>query len=245
MDTTEAHEILRSTRRLRRGIRAQSRSVWFPLVLFGALVLASGAVCSNDPGSTRLNTLYWLVAAPLGYLAVYGYYRWRELRRGIGEEVRPYLAVGVTLALISTGFLAILLAPDASAVVASVAIGVAVVSWLLHRPFTAVVAALLAAMALVNAQVPILFYGSVLEANTAPVIGVAIAMLVLAWLEQSAFLAAVALVVGIVAGLSGLSIVDNFFDVLPHCGADLAGIGGFMLACGAGAGIVAWARRPR
>jgi len=40
---------------------------------------------------------------------------------------------------------------------------------------------------------------------------------------------------------SGLSIIDNLFDALPHCGYDLAGIGGFMVAAGLVAAL--WERR--
>lgn len=233
--------------------------MWFPLVLFGALVMGSGAVCSNGPpstggrlsivaiglASTDANTLYWLIASPIAYLAVYGFYQWRERHRGVGEEIRPYLAVGLTLALLSAGLFLLLLTPISSPVVTAVGLGVAVIAWMLHRPLVAVLIGALAILALVNAFVPILFYGHELEANTTPVICVAIALLVLAWLERSLFLGAVALTVGVVAGLSGLYIVDNLFDSLPHCGADLAGIGGFMVACGAAAASVEWARKPR
>ena len=43
--------------------------------------------------------------------------------------------------------------------------------------------------------------------------------------------------------LSGLYIIDNLFDALPHCGSDLLGIGAFMVVAGAGAAVVERVRR--
>jgi hypothetical protein len=237
MGAIEGHEaagMLAEAGGLRRRTRAAGRFTWFPLVLFGLLTIASAAVCSNSGRFERAG-VFWLVAGPVGYAAVYAFAKRRETRQGIGQRVGPYLAAGLTLAVISTGFAAYVLAPDAAVVAAAVA--VAVVASMLRRPQVAVVAAGVAVVGVVNQIVPILFYGSVLEANTAPVIGVAIALLVLAWYQRSVALGLIAVAVGVMAGLSGLFILDNLFDVLPHCGADLSGIGAFMVVSGAGMAV--------
>ena len=117
MDDAEAsaHELLglaeaaqRRTREARRG------RFWFPLVLFGALVIAAApwyhqsqstprscqaGLCPVriPTGTTHGATVYWTVAVILGYAATLGYYRWRATRVGVASRVWPYLAVGFGL----------------------------------------------------------------------------------------------------------------------------------------------------
>jgi hypothetical protein len=87
-----------------------------------------------------------------------------------------------------------------------------------------------------------LVFGYQLVPSAAPVAAVAVGLLVLAVQVRSPWLSITAVTVGVLAVLSGLYIIDNFFNTLPHCSADMAGIGGVMLIC---AGIAAVADRRR
>jgi hypothetical protein len=237
-ETVGAGTMLAEADALRSRTRRARRSTWFPLVLFGTLTVLSAAFCSNDPISAG-DSRYWLLAGPLGYLAVYGFSRWRETHKGVGWDAGPYIATGLVMAVRSTGFAWLFLGGTGPVTIAALA--VAVVAGMMRRPLVAAAALAIVIIAVVNSFVPILFLGSVLEQNTAPVIGTAVALLVLATYERSIYVAAVAVVAGVLAGLSGLFIIDNLFDALPHCGADLSAIGGFMIvAGGVGVGIDRW-----
>ena len=100
------------------GIRA---SVWFPLVLFGALALAVSPLYTQPaPGTADLLHLplyflgtldptaadakailiFWLVAAPLGYLATFVFYRTWARRHGVEFPARSYLLTGLALLML-------------------------------------------------------------------------------------------------------------------------------------------------
>ncbi|MBC3841014.1 hypothetical protein GXW82_14195 [Streptacidiphilus sp. 4-A2] len=117
MDDAEvnAHELLGLTEAVRRRTReAMGGRFWFPLVLFGALVIAAApwyrqpqpapASCQDNlcvvripAGSMHGATVYWVIAVVLGYAATLGYYRWRAARVGVVRRVWPYPAVGLGL----------------------------------------------------------------------------------------------------------------------------------------------------
>jgi hypothetical protein len=252
----EAEWAQRTTRRVK-------RSVWFPLVVFGALTMVSAALCVNDAfqPSNALST-FWLVAGPLGYAAVYGFYRRRELTLGVGDRHVAFVAAGIVLLLFTAQFAVDvrLVAPGLSYShllspasylgrwwFLAAAVAGLVVSLVVRRKGLAILAGFLAAAsALLLSRFVLpeaLFLGQNLLPNTLPVVVVVLALLVLAGLQRSLWLGVVGLAVGVLAVLSGLYIIDNLFDALPHCGSDLPGIGAFMVVAGAGAAVVERVRR--
>jgi hypothetical protein len=105
-----AHELLGMTRAAVRRTRAARRGFWFPLVLFGVLVIAAtpwyrtptpacgaGLCTISRAGDVWAATLYWLVAGGIGYAITVGYYRWHAARVGVAGRVWPYIATGVGL----------------------------------------------------------------------------------------------------------------------------------------------------
>jgi hypothetical protein len=116
------NELLSTSRDLTRRVRAAQRGAWFPLMLFGGLTLLAIAVyrlghrdltCRSIAvanGSGRICAVYanaafvyWPIALMLAYVAITTFYVRRSRERGIGTPVRPYVLVGVVLALVLTG----------------------------------------------------------------------------------------------------------------------------------------------
>jgi hypothetical protein len=103
------------------GTGTVSGATWFPLLLFGVLSLAASPLYAPAPSGTadllRLPdyfsraadpssanpgaiAVFWLVAAPLGYLATLVFYRARARRRGTGFPTRSFLLTGLALAVL-------------------------------------------------------------------------------------------------------------------------------------------------
>ncbi len=111
---------------LRRRTRQARGTPWFPLILFGLLVLASTPLyadpvatcpvtqsyCSGEISVSPLNSFFpggvftaspaavatfWLVAGPLGYLATGAFYWARSRRRGVAISPVTYVATGLGL----------------------------------------------------------------------------------------------------------------------------------------------------
>ena len=88
----EASTRLRELEELRRRTRTSLQSFWYPLVVFGAITLASAPLCELAPGWAL--GVYWLVGAPAGAAAVARHYRLRELELGVTGPALPYIATG-------------------------------------------------------------------------------------------------------------------------------------------------------
>jgi hypothetical protein len=91
----EAARTLTSIRETRKRTRAELRSYWYPLVVFGVLMLVSTPFFKLWDGAGV--GAYWLVAAPAGMAAVARHYRRRELDAGLATAPRPYNVVAVCL----------------------------------------------------------------------------------------------------------------------------------------------------
>ncbi|MCA1674079.1 MAG: hypothetical protein LC799_18400, partial [Actinobacteria bacterium] len=83
---------------LRRRTRGLLRSSWFPLVVFGPLMLASVPVGLLGGGPAV--GVFWAVAGPAGGVAVGVYYRNRALQLGVSRSPLPYAA---TMAMMMVG----------------------------------------------------------------------------------------------------------------------------------------------
>lgn len=111
---------------LRHRTRRARGTPWFPLMLFGLLVLVSTPLyvdrvpdcpvsqsyCTGQISVSPLNSffpggvftasplavaVFWLVAGPLGYLATGAFYRARSRRRGVAVSPLAYVATGLGL----------------------------------------------------------------------------------------------------------------------------------------------------
>ncbi|WBB68353.1 hypothetical protein [Micromonospora sp. WMMD812] len=110
-------ELLASVAALRRRSRAARHAYWFPLVLFGLLIVAAAPlyVESAEPGPLRAASpnpaltglggdflehsaalgWYWLAALIGGFLLSLRWYRWYGQRVGLQTPTRAYLTAGV------------------------------------------------------------------------------------------------------------------------------------------------------
>ncbi len=91
----DAIDVLRQVEAVERRTRSLMQAFWFPLVVFGALTLASAPVQWATSGAAI--AVFWALAGPLGGAAVGWYYRSRELRVGLTVSPTPYIitAVGI------------------------------------------------------------------------------------------------------------------------------------------------------
>jgi len=109
MGTETARDLLDEADRARSRARAGRRGAWFALTVFGALVLAAAPlyiareITTYPDGSSMWVSggwwvsLYWLIAAPLGYLVCVRYYRRRAERTGVAGAIWPWVATGLGL----------------------------------------------------------------------------------------------------------------------------------------------------
>jgi hypothetical protein len=91
----EAARTLMSIRSTRERTRADLRSYWYPLVIFGVLTLLSTPFFDLWDGAGA--GVFWLVAAPAGMAAVARHYRRREFRAGLTVASRPYVVTAACL----------------------------------------------------------------------------------------------------------------------------------------------------
>lgn len=145
----DAVALLADTHSIRDRTRASMQALWFPLVLFGLLSLASAGVSWRSGGEAL--GIFWLIAAPVGIVATSIYYRRSEHRIGLETPVLPAV-VGVAVIIIGcfgTGFLGGALdAPRLSAAGPPLAIsaGYLIFAWVNRRAWLAATAFALAAL---------------------------------------------------------------------------------------------------
>ena len=97
-----AADTLQAIERVRAETRANLRTFWFPLLVFGSLTLASAAaIVLAGPAAVGV---YWSVAAPLGVVVTFRYYHRRE--QGLGLEARPAPYVATAIGMMVGCFLA-------------------------------------------------------------------------------------------------------------------------------------------
>jgi hypothetical protein len=96
--TDEAVNTLDQLTALTEQTRRELQSLWFAIVLFGALTLLSLPFLSIGDGVGA--AVYWAVAAPVGIFAIGWHGRRRVQAVGVSRAPLPYLAtaVGVTVA---------------------------------------------------------------------------------------------------------------------------------------------------
>lgn len=91
----EAQALLADADAVRAQTRAGLRNLWFPLAVYGPLLMLSAPFFSIWDGAAV--AIFWLIAAPAGWLVVSRHYRDRALALGAGPPARPYITTGVAL----------------------------------------------------------------------------------------------------------------------------------------------------
>lgn len=147
-----AEETLQEVERLRRRTRTGLGAFWLPLVLFGALSLASAGVVASAGGEAL--GVYWAIAGPLGGIAVGVYYYLRERSIGVQRPATPYVvtAAGIIVGTFAVSGVASTLDLEAAAAAAPaivVSIGYVAFAWLERNGLLAFIAAALAVLAAV------------------------------------------------------------------------------------------------
>ncbi|UQU65838.1 hypothetical protein COUCH_05850 [Couchioplanes caeruleus] len=113
-------ELLATMHELTRRVRVAQRGTWFPLLVFATITLLAIPVyryapyldvfgrCRSGPDYTvcpapnPTELGYWAVALLLAYTVIAAFYIRQSLRRGVGTPIRPYVVVGVVLAVLMT-----------------------------------------------------------------------------------------------------------------------------------------------
>lgn len=210
VDTTTkqaADEVLGGVERVRSAARTRVRGAWFPLLVFGALTLATiplydrpfgGGNSSSSmtpyyaglPGarSQLVAYLFWLVFAPLGYVACGAWYRRRAGRLGVSFRWERWVAAGLGLFALLQALLAMPTGEPGRSIDIDTGDGVGV----LITPSGPSAAVEFRAGA---------------AAFLTPLVAVAIGLLVLAWIERSWTVAVVAVLYG------GFTVIVNTYGL--------------------------------
>jgi hypothetical protein len=112
----QAKDWLARVREVRVAVRRARPGYWFPLLVFGAIVLVSTPLYVQNPipgsqagsmpayfpaGDLTDNparvAVFWVVALPLGFLLVTLYYGMRARRRGVEVSLNAFLLVGLSV----------------------------------------------------------------------------------------------------------------------------------------------------
>jgi hypothetical protein len=113
--------LLADSRRLAQQVRRAQRATWFPLLVCAAVTLAAIPVygfgaraltCRSGPAVpfggrvcavyVPAAFVYWPIALVLAYLVIAAFYLRRARARGLGTRVRPFVVAGIVLALLLT-----------------------------------------------------------------------------------------------------------------------------------------------
>jgi hypothetical protein len=139
----DAVDVLRHVESVQREARTLLQAFWFPLVVFGAITVASAAVQWAWPGSAV--GAFWAVAGPLGGIGVAWYYRTRGIRLGLSASPTPYVVTAVAI-LLGAFLLPMLTSGDLQEVVSvfAVAAGYLAFAWIDRSPTLAGLAVFMA-----------------------------------------------------------------------------------------------------
>ncbi|MBV1852813.1 hypothetical protein [Catellatospora tritici] len=171
------HELLAVVRDLTRQVRVAQRGTWFPLLVFAVITLLAIPVyryapfvdlfdtCRSSQGQTVCRTPnpfelgYWTVALVLAYATIAGFYVRQARRRGVGSHIRPYVVVGIVLAVLMA----------------------AVSVWLVFHPLLPVPADPFAGDPI---EIKVGPAGWLVNGLASPLAVIGLALLVLAWVER-------------------------------------------------------------
>lgn len=95
VERSQAEELLAAADAARRRARSALAAHWFPMILFGAVALAS--VLLFELWSWMAMAALWVVGAPLASIATGLWYSKRSQQVGVGSNPWPYVAVAIAL----------------------------------------------------------------------------------------------------------------------------------------------------
>ncbi|MEA2826478.1 MAG: hypothetical protein QOG43_917 [Actinomycetota bacterium] len=161
----DAANLLRHVESVRSQTRSLLRAFWFPLVVFGAITLASALVQWAWPGAAV--GLFWALAGPVGGVTVGRFYQSRQLRLGLSRPARPYILTAIGI-FVGAFALPILTHGDLQEVVSTfaVAAGYLAFAWLERTGWLVLLALLMAAIPLVVLAAGVDHPGAVTAAAT-------------------------------------------------------------------------------
>jgi hypothetical protein len=234
MDASHATELLADVQRLRRRTRLARHGYWFPLLVFGLLALGAlplfrypSLADQVGPGSYATDQPPWIRGVTTG-----------------GQFLADPAALSLYwLIAIPLGYVATVAFYRYHARRSGVASRL--------RPYVATGLALLAALLLLagGATGLIVVPGDLVVRGLAPLLTVPIALLMLARIERSWAVAAVACGVGLVALVANLYDIENLFYrvgvTAPSPQINLIVLGGALLVAGAGCWLVTRRARRR
>lgn len=106
----DPRDLLAMKQALARHIHREQRGAWFALLVFAAVRLGAAPVVrygqGDHNGGLPPAMWYWPVALLLAYAAISWFYLRRSARTGLGTRVGPYLALGIALVVLITGYVA-------------------------------------------------------------------------------------------------------------------------------------------
>ncbi len=209
--TDSPRELLAAVHALTRRVRVAQRGTWFPLLVFATITLVAIPVyryvpyldvfgtCRSRPGHTVCTAPnpaelgYWTVALLFAYAAIAAFYVRQSRRRGVGTPIRPYVVVGVALAVLMT----------------------AVSIWLTFHPLLPQPADPFSTDPM---QIEVGPAGWIINGLASPLAVIGLALLVLAWVERHWALLAYTLAYLAIGMVQGNQIIHSsspwFF--LPH-----------------------------
>jgi hypothetical protein len=228
----DAGQVLETLERVRHDTRSARHGFWFPLVLFGAVILGAlpfyyfsigqfnEAITNSGGGRPSLldrfgfgagasmhawgAALFWLISIPAAYILVAAFYRIRARRTGVQGRVWPFVVTGLVLFL-----LLLVTAPG--------------VVYLLNAPTW-----------FVSWQGQI---GDLYARGLTPILVIALALFVLARLERSWAMLWISVLFLPIALLANLYNISNAFYrihhwIVPDWAANIAVAGGFLIFVG-------------
>lgn len=196
------HELLAVVRDLTRQVRIAQRGTWFPLLVLATITLLAVPVyrwapyldlfgtCRTRPGHTVCSAPnpaelgYWTVALLLAYAVIAGFYVRRSRRRGLGTTIRPYVVVGAALAVIMA----------------------AVSIWVTFHPLTSAPADPFSAD---PAEIETGTTAWIVNGLASPIAAIALALLVLAWVERNGALLAYSLAYLVVVLVQSAQVIQS------------------------------------
>ena len=120
-DERDPRAQLSLSRDLARRVRREQRATWFPLLVFAVITFLAipvnrtghpaGLVCRAVQGPPLARVclahnsatyIYWPIALVLAYVVVAAFDIRRSRARGIGSRVRPYVVIGIAIAVAVT-----------------------------------------------------------------------------------------------------------------------------------------------
>ncbi|MEU8002142.1 hypothetical protein AB0B66_13340 [Catellatospora sp. NPDC049111] len=194
------HELLASVRDLTRQVRVAQRGTWFPLLVLAMVTLLAIPVyryapywdvfsaCRSDadhmvcPAPNPAELAYWTVALTVAYAVIAGFYVRQSRRRGVGSPIRPYVVVGVALAVLMT----------------------AVSTWLTFHPLIPMPADPTSA-----ADIEVGPAAWLVNGLASPVAVIGLALLVLAWVERHRALLAYSVVLLAIVAIMGGQVIQS------------------------------------